>query len=180
MSKTVSGTPKNGVVKRSASTDRQRPVLAASVPAALRRRVEREVQRRNLPTLSAAVEALLTEALSASDEGRRGDVTAAQLQRLNVRLATLEAGLRARDALLVELMTTLTKTFLAHTPPPEGAAKEALKRSAAERFDRMMNGVRRRLEAGDAALAEMLDAAPVLAEAGRDDGARPGASDAGS
>lgn len=164
MSKTSNGISRNGVARRSTTSDRQRPVLAASVPAALKQRVEREVHRRNLPTLSAGVEALLSEALAASDEGRRGDVAAAQLQRLNVRLATLEAELRARDALLVELVTTLTRAFLAHTPPPEGAAKEALKQSATERFDRMMSGVRRRLEAGDAALVGLLEVMPTLAE----------------
>ena len=165
MNKTGNGTLRNATTPRPKTADRRRPVLAASVPAALKRRVEREVQRRDLPTLSAGVEALLSEALSASDEGRRGDVAAAQLQRLNIRLATLEAEMRARDALLVELVTTLARTFLAHTPPPEGESKESLKRSAAERFDRMMGGVRRRLEAGDVVLANLLDGLPQLVDA---------------
>lgn len=156
---------RNGTMKSSAQgTDRTRPVLSATVPAALREAVEREVRRRGLPTLSAAVEQLLVEALCASEEGRRGDIVAAQLQRLNLRLAGLERELQARDALIVELLTTLTRTFLAHTPPPDATSKEELKRSASERFERLMRGVQRRVEAGDDALAELLAATPELAE----------------
>ena len=153
----------NGDGHSSPSADRRRPVLSVTVPAALKRRVEREAQRRGTGGMSATVEALLEEALCASDEGRRGDVTAAQLGRLGMQLATLTAELRARDALIVELLTTQMKTFLAHTPPPAEDAREEARRSAAERFERLVGGVRGRLSSGDAALARLLEVVPVPA-----------------
>ena len=163
----VSRTRSNSVGRRvgagaAGSGDRQRPVLAATVPAQLKARVEREAQRRGSPTLSAAVESLLEEALAASDEGRRGDIATAQLQRINLRLATLEGELRTRDALIVELVTTLTKTFLAHTPPPAEQDRDAFKRSAAERFARLMDGVQQRIGAGDSSSNGLMSATPTL------------------
>ena len=136
---------------------RARPILSVTVPAALKAALERETAARKLPTLSAGVEQVLAEALAGSAGSRREDLTVAQLRRLNLRLSKLENDVRARDTLVVELLTTLTRAFLGHTPPPAEGDREALKRSAAERFDRLMDGVRRRLERGEAMLEQVPD-----------------------
>ena len=154
----------NGDGQSPASVDRRRPVLSVTVPEALKRRVEREAGRRGTGGMSATVEALLEEALAASDEGRRGDVTTAQLQRLGMQLATLTAELRARDALIVELLTTQMKTFLAHTPPPAEDAREEARRSAAERYERLIGGVRGRIAAGEAVLPRLVEEASPKVE----------------
>lgn len=142
---------------------RARPILSVTVPAELKAALERETLARKLPTLSAGVERVLTEALAGAAGSRREDVTLALLRRLDLRLSKLEGDLRARDTLIVELLTTLTRAFLGHTPPPAGDEREAMKRSAAERFDRLMEGVQRRLERGESALEQVPELLEELA-----------------
>ena len=163
MTRTTAHNGKNGTAKTAKTAkgeSRRRPVLSATVPAELKAALEREAVARGLPTLSAAVERVLADALAGADRTRRDDAEAAQLRRLDLRVARLEADLRARDGLIVEMLATLTRTFLAHTPPPGEADREALKRSAADRFDRLMAGVLARVERGESAadrVAELLD-----------------------
>ena len=95
---------------------RARPILSVTVPAELKAALERETAARKLPTLSAGVEQVLAEALAGAAGSRREDVMVAQLRRLNLRLSKLEKDVRARDTLIVELLTTLTRAFLGHTP----------------------------------------------------------------
>ena len=130
---------------------RTRLVLSVSVPAALKAAVERERRARNLPTVSGCVEQVLTEALDAAAKRDRDEVTLAQLRRLNLRLDRAERDARdarARDTLTVELLTTLLRVYLAHTPPPEDGDKAALKRSAEERFGRLLEALEARLAEG--------------------------------
>ena len=134
---------------------RSRPVLSVTVPADLKAALQREVRARGLPNVSAGVSQLLDEALGDAARGRREDVLLAQVRTLGLRLAKLEQDSRARDTLIVELLTTQLRVFLSHTPPPEAADRKALKRTALERFARLMDGVEARLAAGQAVLDEV-------------------------
>ena len=163
MPESINGSGGKKPAKPRRDDSRARPVLSVTVPAALKAALERETAARKLPTLSAGVEQLLGESLAGAADARREDVMLAQLRRLNLRLSKLEGDVRARDTLIVELLTTLTRVFLSHTPPPAEAGREALKRSATERFDRLMEGVRRRLERGEAALEQVPDLLDELA-----------------
>jgi hypothetical protein len=125
------------------------------VPADLKAALQREVRDRGLPNVSAGVTQLLDEALGDSARGRREDVLLAQVRTLGLRLAKLETDLRARDTLIVELLTTHLRVFLSYTPPPDADERDELKRSALERFSRLMDGVEQRLAAGEAVLDEV-------------------------
>jgi hypothetical protein len=126
-----------------------------TVPAHLKAALQREVKDRGLPNVSAGVTQLLDEALGDSARGRREDVLLAQVRTLGLRFAKLETDLRARDTLIVELLTTHLRVFLSHTAPPDANERDELKRSALDRFSRLMDGVEQRLAAGEAVLDEV-------------------------
>lgn len=141
--------------RSTAGDGRTRPVLSVTVPAHLKAALQREVTDRGLPNVSAGVTQLLDEALGDSARGRREDVLLAQVRTLGLRLAKLETDLRARDTLIVELLTTHLRVFLSHTAPPDANERDELKRSALDRFSRLMDGVEQRLAAGEAVLDEV-------------------------
>ena len=137
-----------------------RCACSVSMSADLKRVVMNEVMRRNLPSASALIEIAIEKEVRHRSEPEEADLLNVMnaLRELRQDVRRLDRESADRDVIQSEMVAGLARSLFAAFPPPDDEGeRDARVARARLLFDRFLDNVGRRVEAGETVLSQMPD-----------------------